>query len=243
MASLEAGAVAPALGCGTTREPVEETRHEFAVDALTAILDRQTEMGVAPGRADGDRWLAVLQRVRDEVREHAVERHRIHDRMKIRRNRNSHRLEPTTPEPADQLLDPRTEPKAFRGHVDPCQIEAGEVEQLLDQLSHARRLFSKRALQRETIGLGQCLASLGNRHADPVDARQRVAELVRGKRDELALQRVEVLKLLANDRAVEERGSDHADRCEGIQLRLVGLRRSATAAGEEAQTASVADQR
>lgn len=61
-------------------------------------------------------------------------------------------------------------------------------------------------------------------------------------RDELALQRVEVLKLLANDRAVEERGSDHADRCEGIQLRLVGGRRSATASGEEAQTASVADQ-
>ncbi|MFL5922165.1 MAG: hypothetical protein ACJ75Q_04635 [Gaiellaceae bacterium] len=62
------------------------------------------------------------------------------------------------------------------------------------------------------------------------------------ERDELALQHVALLQLLANERGVEERRRDDADGSEGIELILVDRDYSATAAEEEPKAATVADQ-
>jgi len=72
----EAGAVRSAARLDTARESVEQARDKLALNALAAILNRETQMSVAPGSHYRHWRLAVPQRVRDEVREYPVERAR-----------------------------------------------------------------------------------------------------------------------------------------------------------------------
>ena len=54
----------------------------------------------------------------------------------------------------------------------------------------------------EAISFGQRIATLVQRDAEPEDRGQRAPQLVRSERDELALQRIEPLRLLASESAL-----------------------------------------
>ena len=195
---------------GTAAEAVEQARDELAPDAFPPILDGETQVRVAPRSRHRHGRFAVPQRVRDQVREHPVERDRVHRRFEIGRDSDLHFFLRSSRDRVNELLDLRTETQEFGRDLDRSQVEAGEVEQLLDQASHPRRLCPKRVPQRQAVRLGQCIAPLVQGDAKAVDARQRVPQLVGGERDELALQHVEPLRLLACESALKESRDDNA---------------------------------
>jgi len=103
----ETRAVRSGLRLRASREPVEQARYELAANTFAPIFDGKTQVRIATRGRDGDRRLAVPQRVRDQVREHAVERGRIDDGLEIRGNGNRHRVPASTCGDRNELLDPR----------------------------------------------------------------------------------------------------------------------------------------
>ena len=85
---------------------------------------------------DRDRWLSMPQGVRDQVREHAIESRRIDNDLEIGWNRDPHCVRSCIRERTNQFLDFGPKTKQLRRNVDRCQVEAREVEQLLDQVPH-----------------------------------------------------------------------------------------------------------
>lgn len=124
----ESGAVASATRLRAASEPVEEARDELRRNAAAPILDSETKVPVLPVRGDRDRWLAVPQRIRDEVREHAIERRWIHNGVEVRWNGDLHCVRLGIRERTNQLLDLRTETNGHRRDMDRLQVEAGEVK-------------------------------------------------------------------------------------------------------------------
>ena len=90
-----------------SREPVEQVRNELVPNAFASIFDSETQVCIATAGRDGDRRLPMSQRVRDQVREHAVERGRIDDGLEIRGDGNRHRVPASTCGDRNELLDPR----------------------------------------------------------------------------------------------------------------------------------------
>jgi hypothetical protein len=147
----------------------------------------------------------VPQRVRDQVGDHAVERPCIDDDLEIGRNGDRHRaMRQGICERSDQLHDLVPKLQERRRDPDRLQIQAGEIEKLFGQLAHANRLLHERAQERPGLFLGQLVSALLHRRADPVDAGQRVPQLVNGEGDELALQHVAVMQLVAEKRVLEQ---------------------------------------
>jgi len=72
----------PALRIVSSREPVEELRDEIRRHAGAAILDGKAERATAVFAAHENGWLAVAQRVTDQVANDALERNPVgHDRL------------------------------------------------------------------------------------------------------------------------------------------------------------------
>lgn len=139
---------------------------------------------------------------------------------------------------SSRLADGVAEADRLGAELDRGDVEAGEVEQLIAEAAHACRLVAQGPVQRGALLVVDAVAALVEGDADPVDGRERVSELVRGERDELALERVEPLHLLA------QRRHDHPDRLQRRQLALVELERFAAAvAGEEAEAVAGAEER
>ena len=121
---------------------------------LLPVLDGETQVCVAPSGGHRHRRLPVPQRVGDQVREHAIEGGGVQHRLEIRSDGDRHRFRTSTSHRTDQLLDLRSEPNRFRNDLDRREVEPGEIEQLLDQASHPRRLLAKRVPQLEAIRFG-----------------------------------------------------------------------------------------
>src|SRR2546423_4944990 len=79
----EAGAGGRRTRLLAPRESLEQIRHELGRDALAPVLDREPEVTVGLLGPDDHRRDAVAERVRDEVRDDAVERVAIHRRDRV----------------------------------------------------------------------------------------------------------------------------------------------------------------
>jgi hypothetical protein len=108
----------------------------------------------------------------------------------------------------------------LRRDTDRRQVETGKVEQLFGQSPHPGRLVEKRVAQRESLSFGQLALSLVQRDGNAVDARQRVPELVRRERDELALQNIELPHLLTGESVFEQGCSENTDGRERLLIYL-----------------------
>ena len=73
---------------------------------------------------------------------------------------------------------------------------------MFDQGSHLVGLLAESRAEREAISFGQRIATLVQRDAEPEYRGQRAPQLVRSERDELAVQRIEPLCLLASESAL-----------------------------------------
>ena len=188
----QSGAVSTASRFGTAREPVEQARDELMRTPSPRSSTTTRRCRSPPTARDGDRGLAVAHRVRDQVREHPIERCRIHHRLQVGRNRDCHRIRtPSVSEWTSSSILGRRRTGSWRD-TDRRQVEPGQVEQLFRQSPHPSRLLTERAPKSPSVRLGQLVLSFVQRDGDAVDARQRVPQLVCGEREVLALPDVEL---------------------------------------------------
>ena len=189
-------------------------------NAFAPILDDETKVPVLPVRGDRDRWVAVPQRIRDQVREHAIERRRIH-----RRGPGGTAIvtafgwvsRADGPAPRSWAGD-----EGSRARYGSPPGRGGRGQATVRPGSASGSLVLGRVPQHLALWFNQLVISLAQRDGDAVDARQRIPQLVRGQRDELALEHVVRIHLLTSERVFEQGCSDNADARERIPIGFGG---------------------
>ena len=94
---------------------------------------------------DGRR--AVLERVADQVPDHALERIRIGDELDVGIDLDPHVVEPVGRDARQQRLDGIVRAERPRVHADAPGVEAREVEQLLGEVAQPHALLEERLPQ------------------------------------------------------------------------------------------------
>src|SRR5215207_940403 len=112
--------------CGTRgrapREPLEQLGHKLRRHAVAMVLDAQPEMPVALLGGDLDRRRAVSGRIHDQVRDDAVERVRVHERLEVGRDVHGHFLGSLGRHEPDKLMYPAEHVQRLRLDADPVRL-------------------------------------------------------------------------------------------------------------------------
>ena len=185
------------------REAVEDPPLELGRDALAGVLDGDAEVAVAQLRRDPDRRRAVARRVDEEVRHDALEHERIDDRGEIVAGRRARRR-------------PRRAARPRRRRASAARRTTGRGSMSIALASRRERSSSSSSSRRSRSpcstptrssssrrSSGELGPALGERLEDAVDRRRRRPQLVRGDGDEVALELVELDRLLVEPGALD----------------------------------------
>ncbi len=174
---------------------------------------------------------------------HAVERVRVDRRAKVVGDVDR-QVGSVAEDRFRELGEPRRNVDLGRHHPDRVGLEPGEVEQAVDEVDEPSRLLGEHASELAALFVGELVLALVQRADRPVDGAGRGAQLVRGERDELALQLVQASQLPVLDRLLEKAGDQGAEGGQQVDLGLVEEESLCTlVAGHEAETAAVSAER
>jgi hypothetical protein len=155
-------------------------------------------------RRDDDGRRAVAERVDDEVRDDAVEHDRVDVRLELVVDLER---EVGVGVEVEDAVEPVRDPHPLRVDLDCVRLEAGEVEQLLDQLREPGALLVDRLLEHLHLLGAQLVPPAVQRDGGSVHRGRGRAQLVRGDRDELVANGVELTELLVEERALDAEGT------------------------------------
>jgi hypothetical protein len=174
-------------------EHLEDVRQLALVDADAAVLHRDCDLVVFDSRRETDSptgrgvLRGVDQQVRDDLREPrqvAFEGNRL--RRQIDRQRVARSIDDRLRD-LDRTLDDRRKLQRFTPQMELAARHARDVEQVVEQVRHLRHLpiDDVAAPDHLRVALGGAA-----QHLDRIaDRRERVAQLVRERRDEVVLLR------------------------------------------------------
>ena len=205
---------------GAAGEAVEELRHELRRHALAVVLHRHPQRAVLPRGADEHRGLAVAAGVEDQVRDDPVERRPRPARPRATASTSSPICTDSSGDTESTISSSRSRTRTRCGRITTASASRRERSSSCSTSSRSRRIcVVSSALQLLELLRRELVAPLGDRLREPVDRADRRAELVRGERDELALQLVGPLQRLAGvallreeARAVERETRQRAER-------------------------------
>ena len=181
-------------------------------------------------------------RVREQVREDAVECLHVDRRPQFARNLDRDLLEIAVDDDLDDLLQVLAHVDLGGGDEQRVGLETREVEEVLDELEEPLRLLGQHLAQLGLALRRKLARALLERLHGAVDRRHRGAQLVRRERGELALQLIQATELAVLDRPLEKGGDQRAEGRQEVDLGRVereGL--AALVARQESETAAVAD--
>ena len=164
-------------GRDTTEQP--DYRNHLAMarwieHALDDDMERPTVV-VAPHR---DRKAAVLQGVREEIADHAVEGDRVRHELALRLDLDPHVLTVIGCDVRDEQLHRRAGPEGPRPGADAPGVEPRQVEQLLGEVAQPERLFEERLPELGELHAVELVAPAVQRRRNAVDNRERCAQLM-----------------------------------------------------------------